>query len=206
MKGTFTSTRSADEADERSEAPMKNMLSSIKKRSNVGASRQWGTPLCAIVLIALASIAFGAMSASADRDHASDRAGKLVGAWIVDVDRPGLPALKSLQTYTLGHAVVETANGGAGARSAAHGAWPRVGARTYAVTMGFFRYDAATGAYLGTVKLRREIEVARDGQSFTGVSIGELRDPAGNLLPGSNTRRDTEIGRRINVEPLPALP
>lgn len=72
--------------------------------------------------------------------------------------------------------------------------------------MVFFRYDPASGAYLGTVKLRREIEVARDGQSFTGVSIGELRDPAGNLLPGSNTRRDIEAGQRINVEPLPALP
>ena len=185
---------------------MINLLNIVRQRSDAAASRHWGRPLCAIVLMVLASIAFGAMSASADRDHASDRAGKLVGAWIVDVDRPGLPALKSLQTYTLGHGVVETANGGAGARSAAHGAWQRVGARTYAVTMVFFRYDPATGAYLGTVKLRREIELARDGRSFTGVSIGELRDPAGNLLPGSNTRRDTEAGRRINVEPLPTLP
>lgn len=185
---------------------MKNMLNTVRKRSDTGASRHWRRPLYAIVLIALASIAFGTMSASADRDAASDRGGKLVGAWIVDVDRPGLPSLKSLQTYNIGHGVVETANGGAGARSAAHGAWQRVGARTYAVTMVFFRYDPATGAYLGTVKLRREIEVARDGQSFTGVSIGELRDPAGNLLPVSNTRRDIEVGRRINVEPLPALP
>lgn len=98
--------------------------------------------------------------------------------------------------------MVETGNSGA-ARSAAHGAWQRVGAHTYAVTMVFFRYDPANGAYLGTVKLRRQIELAPDGQSFTGVSVGELRDPAGNLLPGSNTRRDTEVGQRINVEPLP---
>ena len=206
MKGTCTSTRRTDEADERLEAPMKNMLRSSKKRSNAGASRQRVTPLCAIVLMVLASIAFGAISASADRDAAHERGGKLVGTWMVDVNRPGLPALKSLQTYTTGHGVVETANGGAGTRSTAHGAWQRVGARTYAVTMVFFRYDLASGAYLGTVKLRREIEVAPDGQSFTGVSIGELRDPAGNLLPGSNTRRDTEVGQRINVEPLPAQP
>lgn len=185
---------------------MRSIHNTVRERTDAGASRRWGRPLCAIVLVALASIAFGAMSASANRDAAHNRAGKLVGAWIVDVNRSGLPALKSLQTYTIGHGVVETANGGAGARSAAHGAWQRVGPRTYAVTMVFFRYDPASGAYLGTVKLRREIEVAKDGQSFTGVSIGELRDPAGNLLPGSNTRRDIEAGQRINVEPLPALP
>lgn len=185
---------------------MKNMFNTVRQRSGPAAARQWRRPLWAIVLIGLASIAFGAVSASADRDAASDRAGKLVGSWIVDIDRPGLPSLQSLQTYTIGHGVVETANGGAGARSAAHGAWQRIGHRTYAVTMVFFRYDPATGAYLGTVKLRRQIEVARDGQSFTGVSIGELRDPSGNLLPGSNARRDNEVGRRINAEPLPTLP
>lgn len=179
---------------------MNDMLTTARQ----SASRRSRRPLVALVLVALASIAFGAMSASADRGSASNRAGKLVGAWIVDVDRPGLPALKSLQTYTVGHGVIETANSGAGARSAAHGAWQRVGPSTYAVTMVFFRYDPASGAYLGTVKLRREIEVAPDGQSFTGVSIGELRDPDGNLLPGSNIRRDTEVGRRLNVEPLPA--
>ncbi len=69
--------------------------------------------------------------------------------------------------------------------------------------MVFFRYDPATGAYLGTVKLRRVLEFAPDDQSFTGVSVAELRDPAGNLLPGSNTRRDTETAERINVEPIP---
>jgi hypothetical protein len=157
-----------------------------------------------IALVVIASIAAGAMSASADRSGVQGRSGKLVGSWMVAIDRPGLPPLKSLQTYTKGRGVIENANGGAGARSASHGAWQRIGARKYAVTMVFFRYDPASGAYLGTVKLRRQIEVARDGQSFTGVSVGELRDPAGNLLPGSNTRRDTEVGQRINVEPIPA--
>lgn len=69
--------------------------------------------------------------------------------------------------------------------------------------MAFFRYDPGTGAYLGTTKLRHEIEVAPDGQSFTGVSVPEFRDPDGNLQPGSNARRDAVAGQRINVEPLP---
>lgn len=80
------------------------------------------------------------------------------------------------------------------------------GPRKYRTTLVFFRYDPASEAYLGTVKIRNEIEVSHDGQLFTGVAYGELRDPAGNLLPGSNTRRDTLTGHRINVEPLPSQP
>jgi hypothetical protein len=184
---------------------MRGRRSTITTRKTPRSSRRTGRALGAIALIALSSVGLGAMSASADRG-AKDGPGKLAGAWLVSVDRTGLPALKSLQTYTKGGGVVETSNGGAGARSAAHGAWERTGARTYAVTMVFFRYDPAGGAYLGTVKLRREIEIAPDGESFTGVSVGELRDPAGNLLPGSNTRRDIERGQRIHVEPIPAQP
>ena len=130
----------------------------------------------------------------------------IVGSWTVTVNRPGLPTLTSLQTYTKGRGVVESASGGTAARSTAHGAWRRVAAHRYEATMVFFRYDPATGAYLGTVKLRRVLEFAPDDQSFTGVSVGELRNPAGDLLPGSNVRRDTETGTRITVEPIPAQP
>ena len=127
----------------------------------------------------------------------------IVGSWMVTVNRPGFPLIKSLQTYTKGHGLLENANVRDTVRSPAQGAWKRDGDRRYAATMIFFRYDPNNGAYLGTVKLRRTIELAPDGQSFTAVSVGELRDPEGNLLPGSNTRRDTETAERINVEPTP---
>ena len=182
---------------------MQNPLKIATARRDGGSFTRSRRALCAIALILVTSIAVGAISASADRQGASARSGKLAGSWMVTVDRPGLPLLKSLQTYTRSRGVVETANGGAGARSPSHGAWQRIAPRRYAVTSVFFRYDPASGAYLGTVKLRRQIQVAPDGQSFTGVSVGELRDPAGNLLPGSNLRRDTEVGHRINVEPIP---
>lgn len=126
---------------------------------------------------------------------------------MVSVNRgPSLPPLKSLQTYTKGHGVVETSNGGAAARSASHGSWQRAGGRAYASTVIFFRYDPANGTYLGTVKLRHTLELADDGQSFTGTATPEFRDPDGNLLPGSNARRDVVRGERIDVEPLPELP
>jgi hypothetical protein len=155
------------------------------------------------VLVAIA-VSAGAISASAGGEH---RGPKLVGTWMVDVNRgPTLPPLKSLQSYTGGHNVIEIANGGATVRSPSHGAWKRIGGREYRSTAIFFRYDPVSGAFIGTLKLRSELEVATDGQSFTGVAIGELRDANGNLLPGSNTRKDTVTAERINVEPLPDLP
>ncbi len=158
--------------------------------------------LCLIALIAVSATAAGAISASADRTHTARAANKLVGSWMVTVTRPGLPTLKSLHTYSTGRGVIESANSG-GARSTSHGAWQWLGGRSYASTKVFFRYAPADGAYLGTVKIRQKVEVARDGQSFSGVAVGELRDPAGNLLPGSNIRRDTVTGERVNVEPIP---
>jgi hypothetical protein len=157
------------------------------------------------VLVAIA-VSAGAITASAGGTRSEHGSPKLVGAWMVNVNRgPALPPVKSLQSYTGGHSVIEIANGGATVRSPSHGAWKRMGARRYGSTVIFFRYDPVSGAFVGTLKLRHELELAPDGQSFTGVAVGELRDASGNLLPGSNTRKDTVTAERINVEPLPDL-
>jgi hypothetical protein len=161
----------------------------------------------AVIVLAVA-LAIGAISASAGNNGAKQSGpNQLVGSWMVSVNRgPALPPLKSLQSYSRGHTVVEIANGGATVRSPAHGAWERIGGRTYGSTTVFFRYDPVSGAYLGTLTLRHELELAPDGQSFTGVAVGELRDVNGTILPGSNTRRDAVTAERINVEPVPAVP
>jgi hypothetical protein len=153
----------------------------------------------AIVLVATGAVAaLGAVSASAG----GGKSPSIAGAWMVDVDRgPTLPPLKSLQTYTGSQTVVEIANGGAAARSPSHGAWQHVAGRTYASTVVFFRYDPASGAYAGTVKIRHTIELSADSRSFTGIAVAELRDPAGNIVP-MPARRDVLRGVRIDVEPV----
>ncbi len=167
------------------------------------------TVIGTIAAIVLATaVAVGALSASAGNNRASDSAStKIVGSWMQTVDRgPALPPLKSLVSYSGGGTVVEIANGGATVRSPSHGTWKRIGNRAYGSTAVFFRYDPVSGAFIGTLKLRHELELAHDGQSFSGVAIGELRDANGNLLPGSNTRKDLVTAERINVEPLPDIP
>lgn len=123
---------------------------------------------------------------------------------MVSVDRgPALPPLKSLQTYTKKRGAIEISNGPTAARSSAHGARERTGGRSYGTTAVFFRANPSNGAYIGTLRIRHSLELAADGQSLTGVAVGELRDAAGSLLPGSNTRRDAIVAERINVEPIP---
>ena len=70
----------------------------------------------------------------------------------------------------------------------------------------FFRYDPSNGANIGTTKLRCTLELAADRNSFTSPCSPEFRNAAGDLEPGTNTRRDPGTGERINVEPIPALP
>jgi hypothetical protein len=90
--------------------------------------------IATIAVIVLAVVlAAGAISASAGNNRATHPGpSQLVGSWIVSVNRgPALPPLKSLQSYSRGHTVVEIANGGATGRSPAHGAWERIGAQIW---------------------------------------------------------------------------
>ena len=182
---------------------MKGKFSAVEDRRKV-SFRRVRTAVAAITLMVLAATGIGVVSASAE----GGRAGRdVVGSWMVTLSRgPSLPPIQSLQTFTRGNGVVEISNGGATVRCPAHGAWERIGARKYATTIVFFRYDPSNGAYIGTLKLRRTLELTPNGQNFTAVSVAELRDPAGQVLPGSNTRRDLETAERINVEPIPDLP
>ncbi len=136
-------------------------------------------------------------------DTTSDR---LVGSWTVSINRgPTQSPLKSLQTFTEGGGLVTVQNLDA-ATSASRGAWVRIDGLKYGATFMFFRFDPSNGYYIGTVKFRCTLELAPDAQSFTSLCTIETRDPDGNVLPGSNTRRDVGTAERINVEPLPALP
>jgi hypothetical protein len=160
------------------------------KRSLVGA----------LVLIALtAMIATGAISASTDKQYTGNQ---LVGSWAVSVDRSPLSPLQSLQTFTSGRSVVETANA-VGIRGPGHGTWQHTGGRTYATTHWFFRFDP-TGAYIGTQQINHNLRIAPDGKSFVGVAISTLRDPAGNVVVSG--LRATVSAERIDVERIPDQP
>ncbi len=162
--------------------------------------------VAAITLFALTVIvATGAMSASAaknDLDHGSAHA--LVGSWDVTLTLPGLPPGRVLATFTRDGGTVESANAAPALRGASHGTWERIEQDLFAVTRVFFRFNPQTGAYLGTQKVNATVRVAPDGETFTAVSVSELRDPAGNVVLAG--LRGTAAGTRIHVEPIPDQP
>ena len=160
----------------------------------------------AIALIALiALIAAGAMSAGAarnDLEHSSAHA--LVGSWDVTLTLLGLPPGRVLATFDGDGGTVESANAPPALRGASHGAWERIEPGLFAVTRVFFRFSPQTGAYLGTQRVNATVRVAADSETFTAVSVSELRDPDGNLVVGG--LRGTAIGKRIHVDRIPEQP
>jgi hypothetical protein len=160
----------------------------------------------AIALIALTVIAAaGAMSASAARsDVEQSSAHALVGSWDVALTLPGLPPGRVLATFDGDGGTVESANAAPALRGASHGAWERIEPDLFAVTRVFFRFNPQTGAYLGTQQVDATVRVAADGETFTAVSVSELRDPAGNLVVGG--LRGTATGKRIHVERIADQP
>jgi len=162
--------------------------------------------VAAITLLALTvMVATGAMSASAARkDSGHSSAHALVGSWDVILTLPGLPPGRVLATFTRDGGTVESANAAPTLRGASHGAWERLEPNLFAVTRVFFRFNPQTGAYLGTQKVNATARVAPDGETFTAVSVSELRDPAGNVVLAG--LRGTAVGTRIHVEQIPDLP
>jgi hypothetical protein len=109
--------------------------------------------------------------------------------------------VKGLTTYTRGHSLVGTAN--VVVRGPAHGTWEHVSGRLYADTHVFFRFDP-TGAFLGTQRIKENVRLAPDGDSYTAVAISDQFDPNGNLVVGG--LRATITATRIHVERIPDQP
>lgn len=120
------------------------------------------------------------------------------------MNRPApLPPLTSLQDLTRGGSVIETANEWPATRTESFGAWERIDRRLYATTTLFFRFNPQTGAYLGTQKISRTIELAQDGKSFASVARVTVLDPNGNVQASFIARA---AGTRMEVERIPDRP
>jgi hypothetical protein len=129
---------------------------------------------------------------------------KLAGAWQVTVNRPApLTPVASLQIYNADGTGIETSNEPPTSRSPMFSSWERIGGRLYAATGVHFLFNPQTGEFLGTRKINRTIEVAKDGQSFTVVARVTTFGPSGNVL---GTGVATAAGKRITVERIPDRP
>lgn len=163
------------------------------------------TAVASLIALAAAAIIAGAVSADDGDDSRRQASGnQIVGTWVVTVNRPApLPPLTSLQVFTQGGSVIETANEWPATRTESFGAWKRIDRRLYAATSMFFRFNPQTGAYLGTQKISRTIELAHDGESFAHVARVTALDPNGNVQASFIARA---TGTRMEVERIPDRP
>jgi hypothetical protein len=158
-----------------------------------------GLVLVAAVLISIVAIperGLGRTSAAAAQTIAP--AWWLSGTWVVTVTRENpppnaRPTFESLMTFTRDGGMLETSNTGTALRGPAHGAWVRIGPRQFATSMILFRFDPASGAFLGTQQVHRTMTLSRDQMRFTASSVAEQYNPDGSLAIGG--LRATETGR-----------
>jgi uncharacterized cupredoxin-like copper-binding protein len=121
-----------------------------------------------------------------------------VGAWIIDATPEDATDPPELVTVAPGGIIVNAGQEGAG-----YGSWAATGDRTADATF-LFPFMDPEGAFVGFAMVRTSIEVAEDGQSFTGTYTFEppagmaeaMGVPVGQLGPGEVT------GQRVAVEPM----
>lgn len=126
---------------------------------------------------------------------------KMEGSWevaITPVVPPGVPPPSSFHAYgTFARGGAIYGSDRSRPFSKQHGTWEQTRGNEYAWTAMEDLFDA-TGVFAGTlIVLARVTIVGKD--EFVGVSNGESRDAAGNVI---FSRCGTIRGRRITVEPL----
>ncbi len=147
----------------------------------------------------------------ADNDYfGHDGGASLVGSWQVDttvrVDAedcttaPLVPPFApnpfpSFNSFHLGGTMNEHGSRSSPAmRSPGFGVWERTGGRKYEYHLMFHSFDE-NGLLSATMSIRTDLKVARNGESFEGVSRFVRTDISGNVLDFCATM----TGERINL-------
>jgi len=68
-------------------------------------------------------------------------------------------------------------------KSTTLGYWRHLTGNHYKFVTKFFRFDPATGTYLGTTVVRHNLELALDGQSYISSGTGTRYDTSGAIVP-----------------------
>ena len=144
----------------------------------------------------------------------SNHGHQLDGTWMVTVYRvsppPGVaPTFLGLITMTPDGQVLEESNT-TSIRSLGHGEWFKTGPRQFHRVTVNFRFappPAAFRTYIGVTKIIADLQLNKDGDEFTGQSVIETYDAAGNLTassPGTETGRlceaRTSVKRCMGLE------
>ncbi|HZT16766.1 MAG TPA: hypothetical protein VFA19_12550 [Gaiellaceae bacterium] len=159
------------------------------------STRYLVTLVCLAAALTTAAVASGANGKGAP-------APQLSGTWITTVSLtnppPGVDAtFQALDTFVAGGGIlVSSSQSHPTTRSLAHGSCVHTRAQTFACTFAWFRFDPATGSYLGMQRVRRTMTLSNDQKSFQAADIVEVLAPDGTVVASI---KGSEAGRRLGI-------
>jgi hypothetical protein len=112
----------------------------------------------------------------------------------------GLPPVKAIYTFTAGGTMLMTAENDRRMIGPGHGVWMQADKDQFGVTFLRMRFDLATAAYIGTLKVRLALNLREDGDELSGPYDSDFFDRDGHRT-GPAFAGSVEA-RRIEVEPL----
>jgi len=121
----------------------------------------------------------------------------LVGTWKVTVMPDGIPAFTAYNVFTVdGNSIEFDYSNPPAAQTIAVGPWTSLGVNSFAFTEVNQLFDN-TGAYAGELKVRGNIELTADGNSYSGKFKFDVFDPTGAVVFSGG---GTASGKRVVVE------
>jgi hypothetical protein len=126
-------------------------------------------------------------SSSAERSDGWDRGDRIEGVWDSQVTLTDcqtgnvLTTFRGLGMFIRGGSLSQTDNQPPGLFSPGVGRWEHSSGGHYTATFRFFTFDA-NGAFTGVGRVSRNIQLDRDGNTFSSVISSEIFDTNGNLI------------------------
>jgi hypothetical protein len=124
---------------------------------------------------------------------------RIEGVWTSDVTIKDcssgtiLATFNGLGMFMRGGALLQTNNMNPALASPSAGHWEFEGHGLYSATFQFFRFDT-TGAWTGVQKVTRDIQLAKDGATFTSTIAFTTYDVNGNVIAtGCGTENATRV-------------
>lgn len=161
--------------------------------------------LAALAAVILTLVATGAAAtAGGPFQHGKRESGnQLVGTWKATVIRPApLPPLQTLQVFTSRGVTIVVDNDPPATHTTQYGVWERMQGRLYAASGVFYRFNAA-GAFIGSQKIDRTIELGPDGNTYKQVARVTVLDANGDVVTTFTARASAE---RMQVDRTGDLP
>ena len=169
--------------------------------------KKLGTTIALLVVLAIAGVyasgqlALGGTVTSQEKAiEKLQRANRLEGVWELTITFRNCESGEALRTrpglisFLRGGVMQEFGAGSAPLdRTDAQGVWRHENERTFLSTAKFFRF-AADGAYAGSAKLYRQIELSTDGSRIEAKVESEIFDAGGALIArGCATEEGTRL-------------